>query len=286
MEVELINVKKIITFFSLAAIGGCHNPVLLSENDLHSASSYLDILKSNVSNLEYNEKYDRYAKWQNYDMLVGLSELKKPKIYAGQFCSSQGGVLNALEQYSAPIPSSGFNMASYDAVTKHLEDKFGIFACTVNGIDQWRVEIAYGEPKTVRSIRGEYGVTIFVTYTDASNYSHRDKLKKQEESDVRKREQMRFQRESQMLAERQKLLTAEKIQTQQNKTLGATVCLHASSLSTDVLMAGTVEKIHGDKVKVFFDRAYYLRSPDIQYSGFKQQYMWGAYWEFLPCSYH
>lgn len=242
------NVKKLTAYFLLTVSAGCaHNPPTLNEYSLRSAPSYLDILKSNITDLEYNTEYDIYAKWQTYDALVGFDDLKKPKAFAEQYCSSQGGKLTTLDMYGAPIPP-GLPSANHNGLLKHLNGSFGLFNCSISSVDQWRVEVEYGNARVINSLLGSYGVTLFVTYTNASDFARRDQLKRLEKINTLNHQQ---KIEKQAIAENKRILEAKQAQTTQNKKLGATVCLHASSLSTKVVMAGTVENLQGDKIKVF-----------------------------------
>jgi hypothetical protein len=90
------------------------------------------------------------------------------------------------------------------------------------------------------------------------------------------RERAIREKDRQMVAE----LERRKRESYKVKIPGSQVCQDQGQ----VRYVGTVERVEGERVKVFVERAFLLNAPGLSPGGFQQQYSWVNVWDVYACS--
>ena len=278
---------KFFAAFGLSmAISGCaYNPPELNAQALANSKDLESLLTGQIKGLRFDEKSRWYGVGQTYDLVVGLADLKKPRLYGEQYCDQQGGHFVTLSTRPAPIPPGQTRDIQLE-LAKHLGNMFGEFQCEVDGKVRWYLDVSYSDAREVGGIvTGLYATNLFFRHSEPYQYAD---AKRDEEHGQLELNRLRAEQEAEKQAMLAREVSRKKGERVTNKQIGARVCQDRESNRFnmgDVRLLGTVEQVQGDRIKVFVEAAHYTNVTSVSPDGFSQHWTWADYWEFFPCTF-
>lgn len=274
--------RKLVTasifIVAIGSLTGCYTAPKLGSQALANAQKADELIASEIGDVRFDNNW--YEVEQSFGALIGFDDLMTPRSYASSFCRSQSGKLEKATDARSQIPySRELSRTKLNWIKANVADSFGTFACMKEDSIEWILEVAstdtyLSDVKTIGFGTEIKTTLLFRSFTldEKATIEGIEKLAREQE--IRERALLAGQR-----------LASRKEDLKSNLSLGKTVCRDLDTSFPGFTLAGSVEEVQGDKIKVNFFMAYNPNAPGQRLPQFRPLAEWGNYWDFGPCTY-